>query len=299
MGLAPRQLALLAGLTLVWGLNWPVMKIGATQYPPLTFRTLSMLLGLPVLGLALVLLKVPFTLPRAHWREVAKLSVGNMIVWHVLAILAVQHLSSGRAAILGYTMPVFSALWGRWLYGDRLTVRQLLGVAAASLGVALLLWHEAAKLAGAPFAAALMLFAAAVWALGTQQLRRTRVPAATLTLAFWMTAITTVVMVVLATLFERDRWAAPSSLVTGAILYNALLIFGYAHAAWFTLARTLPPVASTLSVMLIPVLGTVSGAWWLGERLHWQDAAAAALMVVAIASVLWPARRSVAAAQPP
>jgi drug/metabolite transporter (DMT)-like permease len=141
MALARRQLAVLAGLTLVWGLNWPVMKIGVTHYPPLTFRALSMLLGLPVLGLALVALRVPFTLPRTHWRELGSLAVGNMIVWHVLAILAVQHLSSGRAAILGYTMPVFSALWGRWLYGDRLSARQLLGVAAATLGVALLLWH--------------------------------------------------------------------------------------------------------------------------------------------------------------
>ena len=36
-------------LTLIWGLNWPIMKIGVTGFPPLTFRTLSMWLGLPVL----------------------------------------------------------------------------------------------------------------------------------------------------------------------------------------------------------------------------------------------------------
>jgi drug/metabolite transporter (DMT)-like permease len=82
----------------------------------------------------------------------------------------------------------------------------------------------------------------------------------------------------------------PSSAVAGAVAYNAVLIFGYAHAAWFTLARSLPPVASTLSVMFIPVLGVFTGALWLGEVLHWQDWAAVALMVAAIASVLWPAR---------
>ena len=47
------------------------------------------------------------------WRELGVLTLTNMLVWHVLAILAVQALSSGRAAILGYTMPIFSALWGR------------------------------------------------------------------------------------------------------------------------------------------------------------------------------------------
>ena len=42
--------------------------------------------------------------------------------------------------------------------------------------------------------------------------------------------------------------------------------------------------------MFIPILGVFSGAWWLQEKLHWQDWAAVALIVVAIASVLWPAR---------
>ena len=69
-----------------------------------------------------------------------------------------------------------------------------------------------------------------------------------------------------------------------------MLIFGFAQAVWFALARGLPPVASTLSVMFIPVLGVFSGAVWLNEALHWQDWSAVALMMVAIASVLWPAR---------
>ena len=56
------------------------------------------------------------------------------------------------------------------------------------------------------------------------------------------------------------------------------------------MARHLTPVASTLSVMMIPVLGVFGGAWWLGEVLHWQDWAAVLLMVLAIASVLLPTR---------
>ena len=98
------------------------------------------------------------------------------------------------------------------------------------------------------------------------------------------------VMTVLSLAFEQSQWRAPSRATWGSILFNAVLIFGFAHAAWFYLARGLPPVASTLSVMLIPVLGVFSGALWLGEALHWQDWTAVALMVVAIASVLWPAR---------
>ena len=289
--LTPRQLTLLIALTLVWGINWPVMKVGVTGYPPLTFRALSILLGVPVLGMALVVLKVPFRLPRIYWREFAWLTVTNMLIWHVCIILAVRSLSSGRAAILGYTMPIFSAVLGSLLFGTSLAARNWAGVAAAALGVGLLLWHEFTGLAGHPLGVALALFAACVWALGTQLLRRTRIELPTLTLTFWMTVVAGVFMLLLAGVFERDQWAMPRGSVAMAIGYNAVLIFGFAHAAWFYLARGLPPVASTLSVMFIPVLGVFSGAVWLGEILHWQDWAAVVLMVVAIASVLWPTRR--------
>lgn len=293
-----RQLWVLALLTLVWGLNWPVMKVGVSglpgapePYPPLLFRSLSMFLGLPVLGAALLLLKIPLSLPRAHWGLVAKLALPNMVVWHTIVIVSVQQLSSGRAAILGYSMPIFAALWGRALFGDRLGAAQGLGVAAAGLGVLLLLAHEFGKLSGAPLAATGMLVAAAIWALGTHLLRRAVTPVPLLTIVFWMTAITATVTGVGSLLFETARWRLPSPHTAAAIAFNAVAIFGFAHAAWFYLARTMPPVASSVSVMLIPVLGTFSGAWFLGEPLHWQDFAAMVLMVVAIAAVLLPGLR--------
>jgi len=286
--LTVRQLIVLVVLTLVWGINWPIMKLGVTGYPPLTFRTLCMWLGLPLLAGVLVVMKVPFTMARAHWPELLKLTFFNMICWHALAIVAVQSLSSGRAAILGYTMPIFSAVLGAWLWRDRLAPRGWAGVAAAALGVALLLWHELTQLAGHPVGVLMMLTAAATWAMGTRMLRRTTLPVPTLAISFWMTALTTGVMTVLATVFERGQWRMPSPEGWGAIVFNAIGVFAFAQAAWFYLARSLPPVASTLSVMLIPVLGVFSGALWLGEVLHWQDWAAVALMVAAIATVLLP-----------
>ena len=290
MQLNRQQLVLLVFLTGVWGLNWPVMKLGVSDFAPLAFRALSIWLGLPLLGLALVILKIPFYVPRRDYRALFGLAVTNMLVWHALIILAVKNLSSGRAAILGYTMPIFSALIGAWFFGARLKARNWLGVAAAALGVALLLWHELSQLSGHPLALLGALLAAAVWALGTQQLRHSTIAAATLTLAFWMTLMTAVLLSLLSLLFERAQWRAPSPQAWAAIAYNAVLIFGFAHAAWFTLVRALPPLASTLSVMMIPVLGVFSGALWLGEVLRWQDWAAVLLMVAAIASVLAPSR---------
>ena len=288
--LSSRQWTVLVLLTLVWGLNWPVMKIGVTGFPPLTFRTLCMWMGTPLLGLFLLARGVSFRIAREHWRELLVLSTFNMFIWHGLIIVAVQHLSSGRAAILGYTMPMFSAVLGALVFGERLASRAWAGVAAAALGVVLLLWHELSNLTGRPMWVLITLVAASTWALGTQLLRRTRIPVPTLTITFWMGAMTTLLMSVLSVLLEREQWHAPTQTTWGAIVFNAVLVFGFAQAAWFYLARSLPPVASTLSVMLIPVLGVFSGALWLGEVLHWQDWTAVVLMVLSIAAVLLPRR---------
>ena len=288
--LSSRQWIVLSLLTIVWGINWPIMKAGVTGFAPLTFRMLCMWLGTPILGVALLAMRVPLRVPRQHWRELLVLAVFNMFFWHTLIIIAVQSLSSGRSAILGYTMPIFSAVLGALVFGHRLAGRAWLGVAAAALGVVLLLWHEFSHLGGKPVGVMLALGAASTWALGTQLLRRTAMPVPTLAITFWMMVLTTAFITVLAVLFEQDRWAAPSNTVWGAIVFNAVLVFGFAQAAWFYLARSLPPVASTLSVMLIPVVGVFSGALALGEVLHWQDWAAVGLMVLSIAAVLWPQR---------
>jgi drug/metabolite transporter (DMT)-like permease len=292
--LTRKQLILLVLLTLVWGVNWPIMKIGVTGFPPLTFRSLSMWLGLPVLAGVLVWRRVPFHVGREHWRQLAVLTVFNMLFWHTLIILAVQSLSSGRAAILGYTMPIFSAVLGAVWFGQRLAGRAWLGVAAAALGVLLLLWHEITALSGRPQGVAMMLVGAAGWAVGTQMMRRTTIPAPTLALAFWMTLLTAIWMTTLSLLFAQQRWSWPSAPVWGAIVYNALGVFAFAQVVWLMLARDLPPIASTLSVMFIPVLGVFSGAVWLSETLNWQDWAAVALVVLAIATVLWPPRSATA-----
>ena len=290
--LSQRQLVVLVILTLVWGVNWPVMKLGVQDFPPLTFRALAIVLGLPVLAMVLLVLKVPFRIAREHWRELFWLAMFNMILWHGLIIFAVKTLSSGRAAILGYTMPIFSAVFGALFFGNALRSRAWAGVAAAAVGVVLLLWHELTDLSGKPVGVAVALLAAATWAVGTHRMRRTTIPVPTLTLVFWMTALTTVSMVLASVLFERDQWKWPSPANLGAMFFNAVLVYGFAQAAWFYLARALPPVASTLSVMFIPVVGVLSGAWWLGERLHWQDWAAVVLMMVAIASVLLPDKKT-------
>lgn len=288
--LSRRQVWLLVLVTLFWGVNWPIMKSAVSAYPAMAFRAWSMLLGLPCLWVGLKLLRVPLHVPRRHWGELLLLAVTNMVIWHLCLMLALPSLSSGRAAIIGYTMPVFSALWGVLLYRQRLSVPQLMGVGSATAGVFLLLWHEFSRLSGAPLAVLTLLGGTAVWALGTQQLRRSAMEVPVLAIGFWMTVITTVVVLLCVFVGAGLPSMLPSTGVWAAVAYNALLIFGFCHVAWFALARVLPPVAASVSISLIPVLGLLSGALWLNELLHWQDGAAVILIMLAMGIALRPVR---------
>lgn len=285
--LTRKDYILLALLILSWGVNWPVMKLGVREFPPLTFRTLSMIGGLVVIGIAARLQREPLRIPAGEALTIVKLAVPNMLVWHAMIILGVKLLSSGRAAILGYTMPVWAVLSGFAFFGDRISGRALLGVVLAMTGAALLLSSEFANLSGQPLGTLFALLAAAAWGFGTVLMKRTKLDMPTISLTFWMLALTSSVMCVLSLLFERSQWRMPGAVEWAAILYNAAIIFGFAHVVWFRLARLLPPVMSSLSVMFIPVVGTFSGAWMLGETPHWQDYTAMLLILGAMSTVLF------------
>jgi drug/metabolite transporter (DMT)-like permease len=284
--LARKDWILLVLLTLFWGINWPIMKVGVQDFPPLSFRTLSMIGGLPVLWLAARIQGVSLTIPHGRLKDVIKLAIPNMLLWHVFMILGVKMLSSGRAAILGYTMPVWAVLFARIFFGERQTRAAWFGVGCALTGALLLLSSEFGKLAGNPLGTIFALIAASGWGYGTVLMKRASLDMPTISLTFWMLALTTLTMAIASALLESRVWHVPNTATCSAIIYNAFIIFGFAHVVWFTLARTLPPVASSLSVMMIPVLGIFSGAWLLDETPHWQDYAAMGLILAAMSTVL-------------
>lgn len=287
--LTRRELVLLMLLTLFWGVNWPVMKFAVQAYPALTFRAWSMAGGVAVLAVYLRFRGVSLTLPQPLWKPVAWLTLPNMLIWHLFAILGVKALSAGRAAILGYTMPVWALLVSRYIYKERSSRWLIAGVGMGVLGTILLLVSEFSNLAGRPLGVGLMLIAAAGWGWGTVWMRRANLALDTAALTFWMLIITTLAMTAGAILTEP--WYIPSAPVLLCIAYNAVIVFGFCHIVWFDLARKLPPLASSLCVMAIPAVGVFTGAWVLHEPLGWQDWLALCLTMGAVSSVL-KARRA-------
>lgn len=288
VGLSRRDLVLLALLTLFWGVNWPVMKFGVAEMPPLYFRSLCIGGGLVFIWAWARMTNVPLTVPPGAWPSIVKLAVPNVMVWHLLAIYAVKLLASGRAAILGYTMPVWAVVFGLLLFKERPLPRHWFGVVAAFIATLLLLSSEFTKLAGSPLGTILMLTAAASWGYGTHLMRRHLTAMPTIALTFWMLALTLAATTLVSVVTEFDQWRMPVPLEWVSIVYNMAIAIAFCHVVWSMLARNLPPAASGLSVMLIPVVGVFSGMLMLGEEPHWQDYAALALILVALSTVLLP-----------
>lgn len=280
------DLVLLSFLTLFWGINWPIMKYAVTDYPPLTFRLLCMVIGIGALALYIVATKDSFLVPKSERKRVLQLGFGNMVIWHVFAIIAVKYLTSGRAAIIGYTMPVWALIAGALLFKDRITLRGGIGVLLALLATLLLAAEEFTSLVGQPLGLGMMLIAAIAWGIGTTMMKHMSVSVSNAVLTFWMMNLTIGFLVVLVITFEAGQWRMPTTGEWAAILFNAVVVFGFCHVVWFRLARKLPPVASSLSVMLIPILGVFSGAWALNESIGPYDLGALLLILLSMGAVL-------------
>jgi drug/metabolite transporter (DMT)-like permease len=282
------DLILLALLTLFWGVNWPIMKFAILDYPPLTFRGLSMSIGVLAIGAYVMLVGDTLAVPRHERKRVIQLAIGNMLIWHLFVIYALKFLTSGRAAIIGYTMPVWALLASVFFFKGSFTWQGSLGVALALGATLLLTIEEFSSLMGQPIGLILMLIAAMGWGIGTAMMNHLKVGISNAALTFWAMLITCHFIAMGSFVLERDQWKMPNAEVWAAILFNAFVVFGFCHIVWFRLARKLPPIASSLSIMLIPALGVFSGAWWLNESVGPYDFGALILILLSMAAVLLP-----------
>jgi drug/metabolite transporter (DMT)-like permease len=276
----------LVGLTLAWGLNWPIMKFSLRELSPLYFRAATMTGGSLLLLAWFTARGHDMRLPRSAWLALALLAAPNVLGWHLFSILGVQELASGRAAILGFTMPIWTAVLAVLFFGEPLTRRVAIGVACAAAAIALLVAHELVALAGRPLGIVWMQLAALSWAFGTIRMRRTRLALSTQAITVWMMLLSSAAFWLIAPVFEpwpRWQFSAP---MWAALAWGVAINYGIAQVVWFNLARTLPPTASAFSIMAVPVVGTVSAIAIVGEVPRWQDWAAALFVILAIASAL-------------
>ena len=288
-----RDLALLVALTLMWGVNWPMMKFSLRELSPLWFRALTMTGGALLLLAFFTWRGSDMRLPRSKWSAVAWLALPNIIGWHGMSIMGLSGLPSGRAAILGFTMPVWTVLVAILLGEQKMSSRVWISVVAATAAVGLLSAQELSALAGHPVGVLWMQGAALCWATGTVLMRRSNLGLPTEAVTVWMMLMGSVVFWIVAPLREPFPDVASWSLGLWASLgYGVVLNYGYAQVIWFSMAKQLPPSASAFSIMAVPVVGTLSATLIVGEVPRPTDWIAAGCVVLAIASALIPRSQS-------
>ena len=113
-----------------------------------------------------------------------------------------------------------------------------------------------------------------------------------MSLTCWSLLYGSVVFCAFAISLETSRWRWPLPLEWMAIAYGGCVTFAVCYVAWFRVARKLSPVASGLSIMLVPVVGVFGGAWSLGEEIAREDILALGFILIAMALVLSPRKKS-------
>ena len=286
-----QQLIGLVGITLMWGINWPRMKIALREVSPMYFRGVTM--GLGALWLLFYFRFQGLRLwpqTRREWRDIVLLGIPNMFLWHALSIMGVMSLPSGRASILGFTMPVWTVVIGVMFMGAKFTPRIIAAVIATLAASGLLVSPEFTALQGQPMGILWMEVGALSWAIGTLWMRRISFTMPVQSLTVWMMLISSPLILLVAAGTETWPTWELSPLAWGSLAYAVLINYGFAQIIWFGMARDLPPATSAMSIMAVPVVGTLSASLLIGELPHWQDYAAMVCVVLAIAAVLLPKR---------
>ena len=288
----PRSgLVLLALLSLGWGFNWPIMKLVISEIPRLVFRGDCILLAsIGLFGIAWISGQ-SIKVPAGRWPQLFALASCNIIGWNVFAIYGVSLLPSGRAAILGYTMPVWSALLSVWFLKEALTRRRLAGLVLGMSGMALLVGAEFEKLGSAPAGVILMLIAAIFWAGGLVIYKRDPLPMPIISLTAWQALLGGIPIALAGHALESVDWARVSFWPWFGFWYNVFIALLFCYWAWNKLVQMVPASVSSLGSLIVPVIGVFSGMAVLGETPRWQDFAALLLVLASIATVLLPSRQ--------
>ena len=264
----PRHaLVLLVILTLVWGTNWPLFPIAMREMSVWTFRAISVPAGGLMLLSVARLRGQPLAIPRAHWRAIALATVFYLIVWNIATAYAAILLPSGQAAVLGFTMPLWSALISWAVLGERMTWRLVLAVLLGGAAVTLLMVPSFAAYAGAPLGFACGITAGLGWAIGTLILKRSKVAVPATVLTGWQLLITAVPMLIGAAVLGDHQWFMPSWQTIAVITYISLVPMCIGNVCWFAIAGLLPANVAGLSSIMVPVVAMLSGALVLGEPL--------------------------------
>jgi drug/metabolite transporter (DMT)-like permease len=202
---------------------------------------------------------------------------GDLALWH----LSIGFTSVANSTLLVNLAPVFVALGGRLLFGERFAYTFLVGMAVALAGAALLVGGDLGLGARQLFGDTLAVLAALFYAgyiLSVSRLRSTLSTAAVMT---YGGLVTCAALLPVAILSGEDLLA--TTLYGWAMLVGIALVSQVGGQSMITYALAdLPAAFSSVGLLLQPVAAALLAWAILGEALGWYQALGGAVVLTGI-----------------
>ncbi len=273
-----RTLLELGVLGAIWGGSFLFMRVAATDFGPLPLVEMRLSLGALILLPFLWQARAQFTL--RLWLTIAGIATINSLIPFALFAWAAERAPAGIGAISNAMTVMFTALVAFIFYGERISTRRALGLAAGFAGVVIL---ASGRVAGASvWPAALAGTAAALlYGVGINLVRRHLTSYPPVAVA----AVTLVCAALLISPLALYTWPrhpiAAASWGSAALL--GVLCTGVAFVFYYRLIARIGAMRASTVTYLIPFFGVIWAWLVLDEPLTLTMAIAGALILSGVA----------------
>ncbi len=274
------------GVTLIWGINFVVVKHALDEMLPLTFNGLRFLLS-SALMLALTLW-IDKDL-RVRRRDLPLIVLTGLIgnaIYQIAFIKGLALTTAGNSALLVATNPIFIVLLTALFGLERITRRMGLGVLLSFLGILLVIGSSDKGLGLNQQTLpgdALTLLAGLCWgvyALLSRPLVRRYTPIKVTTLS--MAAGTPFILLAAIPDLAAQDWSAITWRGWGGLGYSFFLSISMAYIVYSQAIRVLGNARTGIYSNLVPVVAMIAAALTLGERVGWLQIAGALIILAGI-----------------
>jgi len=251
----------LIGAVIIWGGNWPVMKLGLAHVSPLWFAALrfgsAALISLAVLGL-MRRLRLP---TRDEWPLVISVGLLQMGAFTALALWALQYVPPGRASVVAYATAIWVIPLSSLVLGERPSRWQWLATAFSYAGIGVIV---APALGGwemhTVMGLGMLLGASLAWSISIIHLRGNRHVRLGADMIPWECAVATAPLLALALLRDGAPDVGAMVDIWPVIAYTGPLATALTFIVVLNVTQSLPPAATSIAMLGVPVLGLVLSA---------------------------------------
>lgn len=256
-----RQWLEFVALGAIWGASFLFMRVAVPAFGPVPLIALRVAIGALVL-VPIVLTQRQSVSFKTHAMPIAVVGLLNSAVPFTLFAYATIIVTSGFAALLNATVPIFTAIVGLIWFRQRLEGPRLTGVVLGFLGAAVLVSGDLGK-TGHPGAIGAGLVSSLCYAIAAHYTRQRLGGVAPLAVAAGSQVAAALALAPLAI------WAAPTVMppasAWAAVLALGLVCTGLAYAIYFRLLATAGAGGAVVVTYLIPVFGMIWGGVFLDE----------------------------------